>query len=437
MKKLLFSTIILIIILSCNKTATATASSDDEIVATWRGGQITLKEYEDFAIYYAFDYDTLKAVSTPFKKKREILKNMVNFKLIELLADSLSLDTMKVMRESYNRKLSGIAWKHHLYQDSVTRKVIKEEEIKAIYEKMKYEYDVAHILIINKENGADKSLIDSLYAVIKDDPSQFSSLAEKYSEDKASAVKGGKLGWGVSVNYVPEFESIIISLEEGELSDPFKTQFGYHIAYLIGKRKNATLRSYENAYNKIRSYLAKERSDEFEKAYSDFKSFLYEKYKVKVNADNISAFVTQYNALLKSDQDIVTGITYFIKTRVLASYEDKTVTYDDAIKFFSKTDRNKNPQISEKLVHNLIFRSFQNSLIAKITFDLGYQNKLEVISLAKEGMLIDYMEYFTDRYLGKEEEMNKWYKDLYSTYNANFFFDILEYAFYLVPDDRK
>jgi hypothetical protein len=432
MKKIIIVLTALFLISCNNKELTK-----DKVIATWRGGQATLGEYEEFAHYYAFNYDTMKAVNTPLEKKREILKHLVNFKLIELLADSLRLDTMKVMKESYARKLGGVAWQHHLYPDSVTRKVIKEEEVKALYEIMKYEYDVSHILITNKENGSDKNLIDSLYSILNNDPSQFSSLAEIYSEDKASAVKGGNLGWSVAVNYVPEFEKKIITLNEGKFSEPFQTQFGYHIAYLIGKRKNASLGSYENAEGKIKSYLSKVRSTELEKANSDFYSFLYNKYGVKVNDNNISGFVTQFNDLLKSDKDIATGTTYFNRTTEIASYEGKTITYDDAIKYFSKIDRAKHPQISEKPLRDFIFTTFQRSLISKITYDLGYQSKPEVISLAKEGMLVDYKEYFTDKYLGNKKEMDRWYNNLYSTYNVNFFYDILEYSFYKIPDDRK
>ena len=168
MKKLLFSTIILIIILSCNKTASATSSSDDQIVARWRGGQITLKEFEDFAIYYAFQ-DSVTAASSSFDERRKILNDMIKYKLVELLADSLRLDTMKVMRESYKRKLGGVAYKHFLFPDSVRKKVFPDYEILEYYNNLKLQgaqlrsFEREKQTIINKLINKHEEKYDSVY----------------------------------------------------------------------------------------------------------------------------------------------------------------------------------------------------------------------------------------------------------------------------------
>lgn len=177
MKKLLFSTIILIIILSCNKNTPATASTNDEIVATWRGGQITLKEYEDFAIYYAFYDDSTLAIQSSFDERRDILKDMIQFELIKLIADSLRLDTLKVMRDSYKRRLTAVTYEHFLYPDSVRRKVFLDAEIISIYNKMKDEgqnlrpFKIERKKIINylidnnkeKYNKVQKNFYDFLF----------------------------------------------------------------------------------------------------------------------------------------------------------------------------------------------------------------------------------------------------------------------------------
>ena len=59
----------------------------------------------------------------------------------------------------------------------------------------------------------------------------FSQAAKKFSEGP-SAEKGGDLGFVRKGTMVPEFEKIVFKLEPGEISEPFKTQFGYHIAYV-------------------------------------------------------------------------------------------------------------------------------------------------------------------------------------------------------------
>jgi peptidyl-prolyl cis-trans isomerase SurA len=64
----------------------------------------------------------------------------------------------------------------------------------------------------------------------------FSIHAQKYSLDKASAIKGGSLGWINKKLVVPEFSRVMSNINVGEISEPFKTQFGWHILYLEDKR---------------------------------------------------------------------------------------------------------------------------------------------------------------------------------------------------------
>ena len=63
----------------------------------------------------------------------------------------------------------------------------------------------------------------------------FGKMAQKYTDDPGSATTGGNLGvvdWG---QFVPEFEEAVTQLELGELSEPVRTPFGYHIIQLIDR----------------------------------------------------------------------------------------------------------------------------------------------------------------------------------------------------------
>jgi peptidyl-prolyl cis-trans isomerase SurA len=66
----------------------------------------------------------------------------------------------------------------------------------------------------------------------------FADLAKANSDDKASAVDGGDLGWINPGEMVPEFEQVMDSLEIGQLSEPFRTQFGWHIVEVTGRRQH-------------------------------------------------------------------------------------------------------------------------------------------------------------------------------------------------------
>ena len=64
----------------------------------------------------------------------------------------------------------------------------------------------------------------------------FSAVAKAVSEDPQSAVEGGDLGWTAPGNFVPQFEKVMNDLQIDEISEPFKTQFGWHILQVKERR---------------------------------------------------------------------------------------------------------------------------------------------------------------------------------------------------------
>lgn len=64
----------------------------------------------------------------------------------------------------------------------------------------------------------------------------FEALASVTSEDPGSATRGGDLGWTSPGTFDPQFEEVLAGLGENEISEPFRTQFGWHIVQMLGKR---------------------------------------------------------------------------------------------------------------------------------------------------------------------------------------------------------
>lgn len=64
----------------------------------------------------------------------------------------------------------------------------------------------------------------------------FEALASVTSEDPGSASRGGDLGWNSPGTFDPQFEEVLAGLGENEISEPFRTQFGWHIVQMLGKR---------------------------------------------------------------------------------------------------------------------------------------------------------------------------------------------------------
>ena len=66
----------------------------------------------------------------------------------------------------------------------------------------------------------------------------FGELARFHSDDTASAVRGGDLGWLSPGEVAPEFETMMNAMEEGELSEPFKSSFGWHLVRVLARREH-------------------------------------------------------------------------------------------------------------------------------------------------------------------------------------------------------
>jgi len=64
----------------------------------------------------------------------------------------------------------------------------------------------------------------------------FGALASITSEDPSSAAQGGDLGWTVPGTFVPQFEEVLDGLQQDEISEPFRTQYGWHIVQKLGRR---------------------------------------------------------------------------------------------------------------------------------------------------------------------------------------------------------
>lgn len=119
------------------------------------------------------------------------------------------------------------------------------------------EYKVSHILLKTNPMENLKSLKETFYRIKREasEKNNFSDHAQKHSLDKASAIKGGSLGWINKKLVVPEFGRVMSNINVGGISEPFKTQFGWHILFLEDKRiKNI---SKDVARNQVISILKK------------------------------------------------------------------------------------------------------------------------------------------------------------------------------------
>ena len=120
----------------------------------------------------------------------------------------------------------------------------------------------SHILLETAgKNEADvKKRADDIAKQVKGG-ADFAELAKKVSEDKGSAANGGDLDYFGRGRMVPEFEQAAFSMQPGQISDPVKSQFGYHIIKMVDKRAGST-RPLDEVRPQIQQQLAMETADQ-------------------------------------------------------------------------------------------------------------------------------------------------------------------------------
>jgi peptidyl-prolyl cis-trans isomerase SurA len=112
----------------------------------------------------------------------------------------------------------------------------------------------------------------------------FTALAKKYSDDPGSKNGGGDLGWQAPGVFVPEFQVRLDQLKLNEISQPFHTQFGWHIASVIERRTRDT--TDESRRNRARAAIGQRKSaDEYDTWLRKLREEAYVEYRLKSDAD--------------------------------------------------------------------------------------------------------------------------------------------------------
>lgn len=167
--------------------------------------------------------------------------------------------------------------------------VVTDDDVKRYYEENKAQYtvassrDVRHILISEKSKdgaidfAASKTLADDVVRRLKASE-DFAKLAKELSQDPGSAANGGKLSIQKGQTVAP-FEKSSFSLAVDEVSQPIRTEFGYHVIQALGPVKPASTTPLATAEAQIKAQLLKEKKDQ---AVADWTKQLEKDYKDKL-----------------------------------------------------------------------------------------------------------------------------------------------------------
>ena len=115
---------------------------------------------------------------------------------------------------------------------------------------------------VQEELNAKEAKANQILAEAKKDLTQFAKIAKENSEDTASAVKGGDLGFFAENEMVPEFSKAAFSMKPNSISEkPVKSQYGYHII-MVTDRAAASQDPFEKVKDNIKGYLENQKQIE-------------------------------------------------------------------------------------------------------------------------------------------------------------------------------
>lgn len=149
---------------------------------------------------------------------------------------------------------------------------VSEEEVKKQYEtnaesfKHPAQLHARHILLLVPAS-APKEAVDKALAQVRDIQAQlkkgaaFEALAKKHSQDPGSAPQGGELPWFAQGAMVKPFEDAAMALKPGQVSEPVRTQFGWHLIKLEGTRPAGRV-EFAEVKNDLKKRLAEEKASE-------------------------------------------------------------------------------------------------------------------------------------------------------------------------------
>lgn len=218
-------------------TACNNDEKSSEAVAETKAGNVTKDElYEAMKESYGQQVLQQLVYEKVLSDKYEVTDEELDAKLNEVKEQlganfEMALAQYQMTEESFkdSLKLDLLVEKAAVVDIEAT-----EEEIKEYYDNYKPKVKARHILV--EDEAKAKEVKKKL-----DEGGDFAELAKEYSTDPGSAEAGGDLGWFGPGRMVPEFEEATYALEVNEISEPVKSEHGFHIIQLTEKEEKKSL----------------------------------------------------------------------------------------------------------------------------------------------------------------------------------------------------
>jgi peptidylprolyl isomerase/peptidyl-prolyl cis-trans isomerase C len=254
---------IFITLLSLSAIGSSIALADkDSVVATYSNQNVTEGQIMDqFGPSIAAQFNGQNKNFNDLERnvRESLVRNYVSVKLLEEEVKKSDISSSKEFKEKM--KLVEQQMVQQEFIDRYIKNHVNEKMVADEYKKLvdslqgKEEIKTSHILVESEEKAKDikKKLAKGV---------KFGDLAKEFSKDDGSKASGGELGYTVKGQLVPEFEEKAFALKKNEISEPVKTQFGWHIIKMHDKRP-AQIPTKEQATQHLTNKLAREAVEKY------------------------------------------------------------------------------------------------------------------------------------------------------------------------------
>lgn len=264
-------------------------------------------------LYRFIPEETFKALG-PDEKKQQVDLICDSYLSRHFLEDSGDLDSGEVKWEIEVWKT--LEYANRAYQHLVINKILTPEAERDLYDRLKYEINVSHLLIgFNNSrslNARTREEAAALAAEIKEKITgdNFEELVSLYSDDASKAENRGHLGWGGSGHWVIDFEDAAYSLHPGEISGPVETDFGFHIIRMNERREIPV--------------------DPFETLQGELREIAFNKWRLRFMLRENAVFdsLVMTNPIVYDDSMLVRFMDRFSRLSVNVFYSEQFTAFD-------------------------------------------------------------------------------------------------------------
>jgi peptidyl-prolyl cis-trans isomerase SurA len=212
--------------------ATEAPVAQEPILASIGGKPVYTSEFA--YVYNKNNSNTEKAFSQ--ESIQEYLDLYTNFRLKVLDAESRGLDTTA----AFKAELEG--YKQQLAQPYLTEKSVTDQLVREAYARMQQEINASHILINVAADAEPKDTLAAYNRIVALRQralagENFEKLASTYSEDPSARDNNGNLGYFTALQMVYPFEDAAYKTPAGQITQPVRTRFGYHLIKVNDARK--------------------------------------------------------------------------------------------------------------------------------------------------------------------------------------------------------